>query len=360
VRIVDRPRFAWRGASLDVARHFLPVAAVKRYVDLLSLYKMNVLHLHLTDDQGWRLDIRSWPRLTAVGASTAVGGGAGGHYTQADYAEIVRYAADRYVTVVPEIDLPGHTNAALASYGELSCDGRAPAPYTGVDVGFSSICVDREAASRFLDQVIAEVAALTPGPSIHIGGDEARSLGDQAYAGFVERAQRAVEANGKRAVGWQEIARAPLRPASVAQFWDTRGGPGALPGAAARGTRVVMSPASRAYLDMKYGPGTTLGTTWAGYVEVKDAYDWDPATLVPGIAEPSVLGVEAALWTETVTSLEDAELLTLPRLPAIAEVGWSPAAARGWPAFRRRLADHGPRWTAMGIRWFRSPQVGWA
>src|SRR5207244_10550478 len=158
---------------------------------------------------------------------------------QEDYAEIVGYARDRYVTVVPEIDVPGHVNAALASYAELTCDGHAPSLYTGVEVGFSSLCVDGEPAGRFVEEVIDEVAALTPGPYLHIGGDEARSLDRERYARFVERAQRIVQAHGKRAVGWQEIARASLLPDSIAEYWDTRSDPGAVRNAASRGTKLI-------------------------------------------------------------------------------------------------------------------------
>jgi hexosaminidase len=358
-RVVDRPRFAWRGAMLDVARHFFTVAEVKRFVDLIALYKLNVLHLHLTDDQGWRIAIHSRPRLATHGGSTQVGGGPGGHYTQEQYAELVGYARDRHVTVVPEIDMPGHTNAALACYGELSCDGRPRELYTGTDVGFSSLCVEEPATWRFLDEVLGELAALTPGPWLHVGGDEVRTLSDRQYTGFVERVQRLVQAHGKRAIGWQEIAKARLLPTTAAQWWDPRGGGDAIRAAVRQGTRLVLSPAPMAYLDMKYDQHTTLGLDWAGHVEVGDAYGWDPSTVLEGVGDADVLGVEAPLWSETLRSIADVERMTFPRLPAAAEVGWSPVAARDWDGFRRRLAAHGPRWSAMGVRYHRSPQVPW-
>ncbi|HEU4744169.1 MAG TPA: beta-N-acetylhexosaminidase, partial [Anaerolineales bacterium] len=175
VSIRDIPRFGWRGAMLDVSRHFFGVDDVKRYIDLISHYKMNRLHLHLSDDQGWRIEIKSWPRLTEIGGSTQVGGGQGGYYTQEQYKEIVEYARSRYVTIVPEIDTPGHTNAALASYAELNSSEEAPALYTDTQVGFSSLWINSEITYKFLDDVIRELAALTPTPYIHIGGDEARS-----------------------------------------------------------------------------------------------------------------------------------------------------------------------------------------
>jgi len=175
-RVVDAPRFAWRGAMLDVARHFIEAAEVKRFVDLMALYKLNRLHLHLSDDQGWRLEIRSRPNLTRHGGSTEVGGGPGGFYTQEQYADLVRYAQERFVTIVPEIDMPGHTNAALASYPELNCNGVAPALYTGTEVGFSALCVESEATYRWIDDVVREIAALTPGAYFHIGGEEGERL----------------------------------------------------------------------------------------------------------------------------------------------------------------------------------------
>jgi hexosaminidase len=359
-RVVDRPRFAWRGAMLDVARHFFTVAEVKRFIDLLALYKLNVLHLHLTDDQGWRIAIHSRPRLATHGGSTQVGGGPGGHYTQRQYQEIVAYARDRHVTVVPEIDLPGHTNAALACYGELSCDGRPRELYTGTEVGFSSLCVEAPETWWFLDEVLGELAALTPGPWLHIGGDEVRTLNDRQYGGFVERVQELVGAHGKRAIGWQEIAKARLLPTTAAQWWDPRGGGDAIRAAVRQGTRLVLSPAPMTYLDMKYDEHTGLGLAWAGHVEVGDAYGWDPATVLDGVGDADVLGVEAPLWSETLRSIADVERMTFPRLPAVAEVGWSPARVRrDWDGFRRRLAAHGPRWTAMGVDYHRSPQVPW-
>lgn len=360
VRIVDRPRFAWRGAALDVARHFFTVDEVKRYVDLLSLYKLNVLHLHLTDDQGWRIAVDGWPRLGTHGGSTQVGGGRGGFYTKQDYWSIVRYAQDRYITVVPEIDVPGHTNAALSSYPELNCDGRAPQRYTGIEVGFTSLCLDKPVTYRFLDDVIGELAALTPGPWLHIGGDEAKTVSDGRYAAFIERVQRIVQAHGKRAIGWQETARARLLPSSVVQYWDVRSPPDAVRRVAAKGTKVVLSPASKVYLDMKYDATTRLGLEWAGHVEVRDAYDWDPATLLDGVGEHDVLGVEAQLWSETLHSVGDVEFMALPRLPGIAEVGWSTASSRHWDGYRRRLAAQGPRWAAMAVDYHRSPQVPWS
>jgi hexosaminidase len=357
--VVDYPRFVHRGAMLDVARHFFPVSTVERYLDEISLYKVNYFHIHLSDDQGWRLVINSWPNLTTIGGSTAVGGDPGGFYTQAEYSQIVAYAAARYITVVPEIDMPGHTNAALASYAELNCDGVAPPLYTGTNVGFSSLCVSREITYTFIDQVIGEIAALTPGPYIHIGGDEAQSTTAADYMTFINRAQQIVAAHGKTVIGWHDIVNATPLPSTVGQFWGTSTRNSAVAAAAANGTKFVMSPANRTYLDMKYNSRTVLGQRWAGFIDVKTAYGWDPGNYVVGVSEPSVLGVEGPLWTETIRTLGDIEYMAFPRLPALAELGWSPFSTHDWTAFKVRLGAQGPRWHVMGINYYHSTQISW-
>ena len=220
--ISDYPRFAWRGAMLDVARHFFSVRDVTRYIDLLAYYKINRLHLHLSDDQGWRIQINSWPNLALYGGSLEVGGTPGGYYSQADYAYIADYARRRYITLIPEIDMPGHVTAALASYPELNCDGVAPELFTGTNVGFSSLCVNKDVTTTFLKDVIGELAALTPGPYIHIGGDEAQATDSAGYISFMQLAQSIVAANGKQAIGWEEIAQAQLLPGSIVQHWRSR------------------------------------------------------------------------------------------------------------------------------------------
>jgi hexosaminidase len=341
---------------LDVARHFRRVEDVKRFVDLMALYKLNRLHLHLSDDQGWRISIRSWPKLATVGGTTEVGGGSGGYYTQRQYADLVAYAQSRYVTVVPEIDMPGHTNSALASYAKLTCDGKAPALYSGIEVGFSSLCIRKELTYTFVDDVVRELAALTPGPFIHIGGDEALATERDDYVYFVERVQKIVRAHGKHMLGWEETARSRLGRTSVAQHWQDAA---LARQAAEQGVKVIMSPAAKVYLDMKYGPETALGLTWAGTTDVRDAYTWDPATQVEGVAERDILGVEAPLWSETTTTLADVEFLAFPRLVGHAEIGWSPKDGRSWKEYRWRLAAHGPRLRALGVHFYESPQVPW-
>jgi hexosaminidase len=362
VRIVDHPRFRYRGAMLDVVRHFLTVAEVKRYINHMALYKLNRLHLHLSDDQGWRIEIKGWPRLTRYGSTTEVGNGPGGYYTQAEYSSIVRYARKRFITVIPEIDTPSHTNAALASYPQLNCDGEAPPLYTGIDVGFSSLCIDKEVTYRFLDDVVGQLARLTPGRYLHLGGDEAHSTDHADYVRFVERVERIVRRHGKRMMGWAETSAAHLRRTGLAQYWNpatgTDSGTETATNAAAQGVRLVMSPASKAYLDMKYAALTPMGLSWAGFVEVKDSYNWDPVTYVSGIKESDVAGVEAPVWTETLKDLRDVEYMAFPRLAGIAEKGWSPAG-QTWEEYRTRLATQSPRWEVMGVNYYCSPQVDW-
>ncbi len=352
--IRDLPRYEWRGAMLDVARHFLPLRDVEHFVDLIALYKLNRLHLHLADDQGWRIEITSRPNLSAVGGSSQVGGGAGGYYSQREYRELVAYAAARFVTIIPEIDMPGHTNAALASYAALNCDNTARPLYTGTDVGFSSFCVESDSTYALVSDVVREMKALSPGGYFHMGGDEVKTLTPTQYRGFVDRVQGIATANNMRLIGWADIAPARLSPTTIVQHWAKD----SLALHVARGGKVIASPGSKTYLDMKYDNATTLGLSWAGRIEVKDVYDWDP-TLVTGATPESLLGVEAPLWSETVTKIADAEFLAFPRLAAIAEIGWSARNARAWEDFRLRLAAHGPRLQALGVNFYRSPQIPW-
>ncbi len=353
--IVDQPRFAWRGAMLDVSRHFFTVREVQQYIDLMALYKLNVLHLGLTNDQGWRIQINSRPKLTAVGSLTQVGGGPGGFYSQQDYQDIIRYARARYITIVPEIDMPSHSNAALSAYPELSCGSRPPTPYTGTEVGFSTFCVDKDETYAFIDDVIREVSSLTPGPYLHVGGDEVQVLTAEQYIRFVERVQTIIYKYGKTMIGWEEITKARIRPTTIAQQWKSDSATAALK----YGAKLILSPSNKTYLDMKYSPTTELGLRWAGLIEVNDAYNWDPALYLAGVTEQNIVGVEAALWSETVRNITAAEYLAMPRLVAIAEVAWTPQASREWQDFRSRLAAHAPRWNYLGINYYRSPQIPW-
>ncbi|GAB2787466.1 beta-N-acetylhexosaminidase [Rhabdobacter roseus] len=355
--IRDYPTYAYRGAMLDVARHFFGVDDVKRYIDLIAAYKMNALHLHLSDDQGWRIEIKSWPNLTAHGSKSAVGGAEGGFYTQEQYADLVRYAQDRYIIIVPEIDMPGHTNAALASYPELNCDGKARELYTGIEVGFSTLCTGKEITYKFVDDVVRELAALTPGPYIHLGGDESHVTKMEDYIPFVNRVQDIVQAHGKQLIGWDEVTNASLKPTSVAQFWAKAE---YAKSAADRNVKLIVSPAKKAYLDMQYDSTTQYGLHWAAYIEVDSAYSWDPATMVPGVTKDHILGIEAPLWTETLAKIDEVEYMAFPRLLGLAEIGWTPASARSWDEYKVRLGNHYSRLKAKRINFYQSERVPWA
>lgn len=358
ILIQDAPRFPWRGMMLDVSRHFFGVDVVERLVDLLAFYKFNRLHLHLSDDQGWRIEIKRWPRLAEHGGKTSVNGDGGGYYTQKQYREIVTYAAERFITVVPEIDMPGHTNAALASVPELNPDGKSPSfLYEGVEVGFSSLAIHNEFTYDFLENVVGEVAALTPGAYFHIGGDETHSTPEEDYKIFIERVQAIVKTSGKQLVGWEEIGKAQLSPQSIVQFWSNTGHALA---AVRQGCKLILSPAKRIYLDIKYNPNTPLGLTWPGSpVSVRTSYEWNPATYIKGFPAEAILGVEAPLWSETTRTQADLDYMIFPRLCGAAEISWSPQEARQWDDYRLRLSHHGKWLEAFGVKFYRSRQVNW-
>jgi hexosaminidase len=356
--ITDYPEYEYRGSMLDVARHFFNVEETKRYIDLLAAYKINYLHLHLSDDQGWRIEIKSWPKLTEVGGSTEVGGGEGGFYTQEQYTELVNYAAERFITIVPEIDMPGHTNAALASYPELNCNPKMPNPelYTGTEVGFSTFCTDKKLVYEFINDVVGEIAAITPGPYFHIGGDESHVTPMKDYIPFIEQTQEIVINKGKTVMGWDEITHASLAQGTVAQFWDNAEN---AQNGVEQGAKILMSPAKRVYLDMQYDSTTQWGLHWAAYIEIEDSYNWEPTTYAEGISRENILGVEAPLWSETVTNIEEIEYMVFPRLPGIAEIAWSPASVRDWETYKVRLGKMKSRFEAMGINYYASEQVPW-
>jgi hexosaminidase len=397
-RIVDGPRFAWRGLSLDVVRTFHAPDEVRRVIDMLALYKLNVLHLHLTDDQGWRVEVPSRPALTEVGAAGAIGDRPGGYYTQAELADLVAYAAARYVTVVPEIDIPGHTSAVFTAYPEL-----APAELRTIDLGngtsipLNALEPGRPETWTFVEDVLDAVIPQFPQSAyVHIGGDEAWGMSDEDHAAFVDRAAALVRARGKRVVGWQEIARAAIGPDDVAQYWisidveamDAGNGPvppedllpilvdhlqkakGDAPKALAAGARLIASPTTWVYFDRPHGDASSdpqqeearqrLGLEFYGPATLRDGISWDPVEDTPGVTSTDQLaGVEAAIWCETVTSSEDLELLLLPRLAGVAEKAWSHRTPTDWPEYAARLAQQSPAWRNRTWTWLKSTEVPW-
>jgi hexosaminidase len=375
VHIADAPRFAWRGAMLDSARHFQSPAFVKRFIDQLALLKLNTLHWHLTDDQGWRIEIKRYPKLTEVGAWRRPAGAAGtdangkpvrygGFYTEDQIRDIVRYAAARYVTIVPEIDMPGHMQAAIAAYPELGSIGDAPA--VSPDWGVHTYLVNTDDATlAFLENVLDEVADLFPGPYIHIGGDEAvkdqwkasprvqarmRALGiadENAMQGwFVARIEEHLAARGKRIVGWDEILEGGVPPNAIVMSW--RGAKGGVE-AARTGHDVVMAPDPDLYFDHLQSdepgvPGRPTLRTLA------DIYAYEPIPPdMPADVAAHVLGAQAELWTEHMRTGARVEHAAFPRLDALAEVLWSPRQAREWNGFLARLAPEIDRQRARGV-----------
>jgi len=387
VTIQDAPRFAYRGVMLDVARHFHPVETVKAYIDHAASLKFNALHLHLTDDQGWRIQLDSRPALAEKASGTSVGGDPGGCYTKDDYREIVEYAASRHMIVVPEVDMPGHTHAVGLAYPGLAEDptvsdhmrqiirdygGEEPqagAPYDGMAVGFSSLRIHDEATYDFVADVFGELAAMTPGPYLHFGGDESLSTTDEDFAIFVARASAIISDLGKTPVAWHEAGAAPdIADTTVGQYWGfLTPQEGAADKATAfvdNGARLILSPADAIYLDMKYPSGPDLGLTWAnGPTSVERAYSWEPSDVVPGVDDAGILGVEAPLWTETIRTAADIDTMAFPRAAAAAEAAWSPATGasdlRTWASFRERVGALGPLWTSMGIGFHASEEIPW-
>lgn len=360
VTIRDAPRFPWRGGHLDVCRHFFPLETVKAYVDWLAWHKFNVFHWHLTEDQGWRLEIEQFPRLTEIGAWRENGSGGlyGGFYTQDEAREIVAYAAEREIMVVPEIELPGHAVAALASYPELGCREEQLSVETRWGVFEDVYCPGKERVFDFLEAVLGEVCAIFPGPYVHIGGDECpktrwkscpncqrrmreEGLADedalQSYT--IGRIARFLLGQGKKLIGWDEILEGGLAPEATVMSW--RGEEGGI-AAARAGHDVIMCPETHCYLDHKqnHDPGERVGRP-LDVCTLEQCYSYDP--LPAGLAQEEaehVLGSQANLWSEYVRTPAELEYAVFPRLCALAEVFWSPGEGRDFGDFERRLAGH--------------------
>jgi hexosaminidase len=384
VRIVDRPRFAWRGAHLDVGRHFMPKEFVKKYIDLIALQKMNTFHWHLTEDQGWRLEIRKYPRLTQVGAwrtQTVVGRQNsktdsttwqfdgqrhGGFYTQDDAREIVAYARDRFVTVVPEIEMPGHALAAIAAYPELGVTGQPADVGTRWGVYANILNADSSTIS-FMQDVLTEVMELFPSQFIHVGGDEAdktlwkaspriheriQQLGlkdeHELQSWFIQQMDAFLTAHKRRLVGWDEILEGGLAPGATVMSW--RGTQGGIDAARA-GHDVIMAPTSHTYFDY-YQSQNTAGEPLAigGFVPLQMVYSFEP---VPAELEPQyrahILGGQGQIWTEYLAGPKQVEYMAFPRLTALAEVLWTTPERKDYRDFLARLSVHLERLAALDV-----------
>lgn len=390
VRIHDRAHWGWRGLSLDVVRSFVPLERVLRIVDLLALYKFNVLHLHLSDNEAWRLELPGWPRLTP---DTEAGRE---YFTLAEYGAIVRYAAERFITVVPEIDLPGHVGAALRAYPELNpIDAeRLEGPFP-----IANLSVDAPRSWALVDDVVRTLVDHTPGPFIHVGGDEAFGMDGDAHIAFVERAVAALRAAGKKTIGWQETSRADIGSEHIAQYWvdfriDDEGAEREPSGADAiaeeslaamvshfaeaardgerigrKGMQAVLSPISHAYVDRPHAEASVdagqdaarsgLGFAYYPPTPISAYLEWDARDVLPAVDLAKVAGVEAALWCESVRGPADIDALLMPRLPAVAEVAWAGSGRRDWPVFRNALAEHAVLWDEGGWAWYQADSVAW-
>lgn len=352
VTISDAPRHAWRGSSLDVARSFLPIEYLQKHIERMALFKLNRLHLHLSDDQGWRIEIKRYPRLTEIGGASAVKGGRTGYYTQDELRQLVAHAQARGVTLVPEIDMPGHVQAALASYHELACDDVSNlAPYDGLEVGFSVLCLDKpEVIYPFVENVLREVLAIFPSREIHIGGDEIKH---PRYAEFVARAAAIVESMGRTPILWEEGSVADTQPQVLLQLWND--GYDIAP-AVAKGHPLILSPCSYFYLDHGNFAGQPETYDWCRKqgVPLARSYAFDDS------AYPTAVGIEAALWSEWVHSDATADNRLWPRLGAVAEVAWSPAASRDYASFRQRMGALRAHLDQLGVAYYTEPDLGWA
>jgi len=370
VRIEDYPRFAWRGMHLDVSRHFFDVAFVKRYLDHLALHKMNVFHWHLADDDGWRIEIKQFPKLTEVGAwrgehealPPSYESGPqryGGFYTQDQIREVLRYAAQRHILVVPEIDVPAHSRAAIVAYPDLLCTGDPYQFKSAQEVRANVLCPSQEKTYEFLEGVFGELAGLFPGPYIHVGGDERpagpweqcdrckKRMQDEHLANgavlqdrFLKRIQDFLKGRGKQMIGWDELDHpSVLQKDYTVMAWNSVEAGIA---AAQRGYPVLMAPSPFTYLDLSYSEDPAEpGLRWAGVISVEKAYSFDPkpANLPREVAD-RIRGVHGCLWAEMLVTPDRPDYMAYPRLCALAEIGWTPQSGRAWPEFWNRLCRH--------------------
>lgn len=399
-RITDFPRYTYRGLMLDIGRHYESPAAVQQLVDQAAAYKINVLHLHLSDDQGFRIAINGFPNLSTIGGQGSAGTGGrtmdpGGYWTQADYKAVVAYAAAHFMTVIPEVDTPGHNNAIImAEYNDttnpllnghpqdINCGKNNPPVWNyTTDVGYSALCPTSQNAWTILTAIISQLSAISPSPYYSLGGDEVPStvLNQAQYAALINKEAGIVQSQDKIVMGWADIAGpgSNLAGPSVAEYWQPASGssPGTATATEAvqRGMKLVMAPANHTYVDQKYVYGSagnvppTLGLHWAcpSGCDVDQFYNWDPSSLVTGVTDSNVMGVEGSVWSETLVNVSNVDYMMFPRLLAVAEIGWSPKADRtstsspAYTDFLTRLAGQGARLLAAGTNFFPSTEVPW-
>lgn len=347
--------YAWRGLSLDVVRHFFPVDDVIRVMDIAESVGLNRMHLHLSDDQGWRLDIPGWPALVERSSGSGVGGGPGGYYTRSDWDRLRGAAAERGLVLIPEIDLPGHSNAALHAVEGLNPDGARPAEYHGIEVGFSSLRLAAPDTERFIREVYRYLVEISDG-LVHVGGDESHATDAAEYGQLLDLIVAAVRDAGGTVIAWQEAA-AHLREGEYVQVWDPRLATAPVVAAAERGVKVILSPASSVYLDMKYDESHDLGLSWMGTTELVRTAALDPHALIEGLDPAAIAGIEATLWTETLETFDQVSYMLLPRLAAVGEIART--GALDWPSFAARLPALAEDWRQRGWQYHRSPGVGW-
>jgi hexosaminidase len=370
----DSPRFSWRGMHLDVGRHFFPKEFIMRYLDLMAMYKMNVFHWHLVEDQGWRLEIKKYPKLTEIGAwrNEPDGEVYGGYYTQDDVREIVAHAEKLHIKIVPEIEMPGHCMASLAAYPELSCSG-GPFEVPSIwGVKKDVYCAGNEKTFEFLTDVLDEVMELFPGEYIHIGGDEVpkdrwkacqkcqRRIKDEGLADenelqsyFIKRIEQYLNEHGRKLIGWDEILEGGLAPRATVMSW--RGMEGGIE-AAQLGHDVVMTPTSHCYFDYYQSDPATEPQAIGGYTPLKKVYEFEPVPPELNKQEAThILGAQGNLWTEYISTPEHAEYMAVPRMIALAEVCWSRDDKIAWDYFMKRMENQWPRLDILGVNY--SPAV---
>jgi len=382
--ITDAPRFSYRGLHLDVCRHFFTVEEIKRYLDIMALHKFNVFHWHLTDDQGWRIEIRKYPELTAIGSQrkeTLVGHGGrppfafdgiphGGYYTQEQAKEIVQYAAARFITVIPEIEMPGHAVAAIASYPWLSCTGNKLDVQTRWGVFDDVFCAGKDTVFAFLEDVMDEVIEIFPSEYIHIGGDECPKVRwetcpscqlrikqeglrneQELQSWFITRMEKYLNAHGRQIIGWDEILEGGLAPGATVMSW--RGVNGGIE-AARMGHDAIMTPTGYAYLDYYQGEPAGEPLAIGGYVPLEKVYSFEPQPpeLTPD-EQKHIMGMQGNVWTEYISTLSHLEYMAFPRAFAVAETGWTPALKKDFEEFLSRLEIQKERYDLMKINYFK-------